>query len=59
MIKKLTREIIQMIIIAFTMLLIAFVIKFIGAGGREMITARIIIVTMIYITINIFVRKRA
>lgn len=52
MIKKLVREVIQMILVALTMLLIVSVIRYIGAGGRELIIARVIIVTMIYIVIS-------
>lgn len=61
--KRLAREIIQMILVALVMLLIALVFRFIGAGGRELIIARIIIVAMIYIVIScmfsLIVGKRA
>lgn len=63
MIKRLAREIIQMIIIALVMLLIALVTRYIGAGGRELVIARVIIVAMICIVIScilsLIVGKRA
>ena len=52
MIKKLVREVIEMILVFLTMLLIVSVIRYIGAGGSEMVIARAIIVTMICIVIG-------
>lgn len=61
--KRLAREIIQMIIVALVMLLIVSVIRYIGAGGRELVIARVMIVAMIYIVIScmfsLIVGKRA
>lgn len=59
MIKRLTREVVQMIIIVLVMFLIASVIKFIGAGGQELIIHRAMIVAIIYLIVNIIIRKRA
>lgn len=59
MIKKLTREVVQMIIIVLVMFLIASVIKFIGAGGHELIIPRTMIVAIIYLIVNINIKKRA
>ncbi len=60
--KRLVREIVQMIIVASTMLLIVLV-RYIGAGGRELVIARVIIVAMICIVIScmfsLIVGKRA
>lgn len=52
MIKKLVRGAIEMISILLIMLLIASVFKYIGAGGNEMVIARMIIVIMLCIVIS-------
>ena len=52
MIKKLVRGAIEMILVVLTMLLIASVIRYIGAGGNELVIARMIIVTMLCIVIS-------
>ena len=61
--KRLVREIVQMTMVALTMLLIVLVGRYIGAGGRELVIARVIIVAMICIVIScvlsLIVGKRA
>ena len=57
MIKKLTREVVEMIIIVLVMYLIASVIKFIEAGGQQLIVYRATIVAIIYLIVNIIIRK--
>ena len=59
MIKRLTREVVQMIIIVLVMFLIASVIKFIGAGGQEMIIHRATTVAIIYLIVNKIIKKKA
>jgi len=58
-IKKLTREVVEMTIIALVMYLIASVIKFIEAGGQELIIRRVTTVAIIYLIVNIIIEKRA
>ena len=58
-IKKLTREVVEMTIIALVMCLIASVIKFIEAGGQELIIRRVTTVAIIYLIVNIIIEKRA
>ena len=57
MIKRLTREVVEMIIIVLVMYLIASVIKFIEAGGQQLIVYRATIVAIIYLIVNIIIRK--
>lgn len=59
MIKKLTREIVEMTIIVLVMYLIASVIKFIEAGGQELIIRRATTVAIIYLIVNMIIKKRA
>lgn len=59
MIKRLTREVIEMTIIALVMYLIASVIKFIEAGGQELIIRRATTVAIIYLIVNMIIKKRA
>ncbi len=58
-IKKLTKEVVEMIIIVLMVYLIASVIKFIGAGGQDLVTRRATTVAIIYLIVNMIIEKRA